>query len=120
MKNSIIGTVYIANNVNLIFNTYAFLFLKLLLIIFVLLDSFYHARRVSKTTRIVDRKGSEICFARNTQNYNGAKMIDLWNVKKLMTARTKMEVGKSRTKGLWLDVIEFRTTAPYLIFSLLN
>ena len=44
MKNSI----YIYNNVNLIFITYTFLFFKLLQIIFMLLDSFDHARQVSK------------------------------------------------------------------------
>ena len=31
-------------------------------------------------------------------NHNGAKMVDVWNVNKLTEARTKMEVGKSRTK----------------------
>ena len=64
MKNSI--NIY--DNVNLIFNTYTFLFLKLLLIILLLLDSFYVARRVSKTAWIVEMEmeGSEICFARNT------------------------------------------------------
>ena len=32
-------------------------------------------------------------------NQNGAKMVDLWNVNKLTEARTKMEVGKLRTKA---------------------
>ena len=44
------------------FNTFKFLFLKLLLVIFMLLGSFYHARRVSNTPWMVDGKGSEICF----------------------------------------------------------
>ena len=33
-------------------------------------------------------------------NHNGAKMGDVWNVNKLTEARTKMEVGKLRTKAL--------------------
>ena len=32
-------------------------------------------------------------------NYNGTKMVDAWNVNKLTEARTKMEVGKLRTKA---------------------
>ena len=36
--------------------------------------------------------------ARNTQNHNGAKMIDLWNASKLTATNTKMAVGlKSRS-----------------------
>ena len=36
--------------------------------------------------------------ARNTQNHNGAKMIDLWNANKLTATKTKMAVGlKSRS-----------------------
>ena len=49
MKNSI----NTSNNVNLIFNTYTFLFFKLLLRIFILLDSFDHGRQVSKTAWLV-------------------------------------------------------------------
>ena len=72
-------SINIYDNVNLIVNTYTFLFSKLLLIIFMLLDSFYHARRVSKTAWMdeMEMEGSEICFARNTLNHNGAKMIDM-------------------------------------------
>ena len=64
MKNSI--NIY--DNVNLIFNTYTFLFLKLLLTIFMLFDDFYYTRRVSKTAWMVEMEmeGSEICFTRNT------------------------------------------------------
>ena len=32
-------------------------------------------------------------------NHNDPKMVDIWNVKKLTEARTKMEVGKLRTKA---------------------
>ena len=32
-------------------------------------------------------------------NHNNPKMVDVWNVKKLTEARTKMEVGKLRTKA---------------------
>ena len=36
--------------------------------------------------------------ARNTQNHNGAEMIDLWNANKLTATNTKMAVGlKSRS-----------------------
>ena len=31
-------------------------------------------------------------------NHNGAKMVDVWNVKKLTEIRTKMEIGKLRTR----------------------
>ena len=46
--------INIYDNVNLIFNTYTFLFLKLLLTIFMLFDDFYYARRVSKTAWMVE------------------------------------------------------------------
>ena len=32
-------------------------------------------------------------------NHNGSKMVDVWNVNKLTEVRTKMEVGKLRTKA---------------------
>ena len=31
-------------------------------------------------------------------NHNGINMVDVWNVNKLTTARTKMEVGKLRIR----------------------
>ena len=55
--------IYIYNNFNLIFNTYAFLFFKLLLILFVLLSSFDHAtdaRRVSEMVWMVEMKMERI------------------------------------------------------------
>ena len=55
MKNAIIRTIYITVFIKFLILTY-FFFLKLLLIIFVLLDSFYHynARPVDKTLESVD------------------------------------------------------------------
>ena len=61
MKKIIIGTtklmkssINISNNINLIVNTYTVLFFKLLLRAFMLLDSFGHSRRASKTALMVD------------------------------------------------------------------
>ena len=31
-------------------------------------------------------------------NYNGANIVDVWNANKITDARTKMEVGKLRTR----------------------
>ena len=40
----------------------------------------------------------------NFVNHNGTKMVDIWNVNKHTEARTKMEVGKLRTKtAQWLS-----------------
>ena len=71
------------------FSTYTFLFFKLLLIIFMLLGSFDHARRVGKTLWMVEMEGmgriwNLLCS--KYVNHNGAKMIDLWNVNKLTAA----------------------------------
>ena len=67
---------------------------------FMLLDSFYPARRVSNTSWMVEMEmeASEICFARNTQNHNGAKMIEI-ECQQTYRANTKMKAGKSWTKG---------------------
>ena len=48
------SSINISNNINLIVNTYTVLFFKLLLRVFMLLDSFGHSRRASKTALMVD------------------------------------------------------------------
>ena len=97
MKNSI----NISNNVNLILNTYKCFFLKLLLRIFNVVRQLRpcNARQASKRKEMerfwnLQRNLQRLKFV----NHNGAKMVDVWNVNKLTKARTKMEVGKLRTR----------------------
>ena len=92
LKNS----VNIFNNVNLINDTYKYFFFKLLLRIF---DAVWQLR-LSTMQHELSNQGK--C---GNVNYNGSKMIDRWNVNKLTAARTKMEVGKLRTRvAQWLEV----------------
>ena len=95
MKNPI--NIY--DNVNLIFNTYTFLYLKLLLIIFMLLDRVFHARRLSKAAWMVEINGNgRIWNLLEIRKTIMAPKLLILNVHKLTAASTKMEVGKSRTK----------------------
>ena len=59
----------IYDKVNLIFNTYTFLFFESAADNLYVVGQLYHARRVSKTAWMVaemEMEGSEICFAPNT------------------------------------------------------
>ena len=103
MKNTIIP-----NNVNLIVNTYrSHFFLNCYWEPSMLSDSFDHAMQDESARQ----DSVEMEKFRNLQlskfiNHNDAKMVDacVWNVTRLTEARTKMEVGKLRTRGAqWLS-----------------
>ena len=79
--------IYLATNVNLILNTYRSLFFKLLLRTFDVVRQLRpcHARLLDSSAR-QDSVGMERFW--NLQhskfvNHNGAKMVAVWNVKKL-------------------------------------
>ena len=67
-----------------------------------LFDIFDHAGRVSKTAWKWKGSGSYIYIysLQNSKlvNYNGTNIVDVGNANKITDARTKMEVGKLRTR----------------------
>ena len=93
--------IYLGNSVHLILNTYRFLFFKLLLRTFNVVQQLQpcHARRVCKKDSVEMESFWNLQHSKFV-NHNGAKMVDVWNVNKLTEAWTKMEVAKLWTKSV--------------------
>ena len=92
------NSINIFNNVNVVLNTYKYLFLKLLLGYSMWLDSYDHGRRVSKTA--LKWKGYRTVLwnlyrskPMGTREIGGVSLQKklYGNVNKLATTRTKME-----------------------------
>ena len=84
--------IYLANNVHLVLNTYRCLFFS---------NCYWEPSMLFDSVemeRFWNLQHSKFV------NDNGTKMVDIWNVNKLADTRTKMEVGKLRTKtAQWLS-----------------
>ena len=96
MKNSI----NITNNVNLILSIYKCLFSSCCWEFLALCST---ALTISKTIKTSQQESVQVEMIRSLQclmfvNHNGTKRIDIWNVNKLTTRRTKMEVCQLRTR----------------------
>ena len=93
--------IYLGKSVHLILNTYRFLFFKLLLRTFNVVQQLQpcHARQVCKKDRVEMERFWNLQHSKFV-NHNGAKMVDIWNVNKLTEAWTKMEVAKLWTKAV--------------------
>ena len=90
MKN----TVNVSKNVNLILNTYRCIFLKTATEEHsMLIDRFLRQRGNGKVLESALRHSKLV-------NHNDAKIVEVWNVKKLSETRTKMEVSKLPTKAV--------------------
>ena len=96
---------YISHNVNLILNTYRCPFfqtatenLRCCSTASTMPCKTSQHTSVSKTRQ---RGNGKVLESAALVNHNGDKMVDVcvWNVNKLTEARTKMEVGKLRTKA---------------------
>ena len=88
------NSINISNNVNLILNTYRCL--KLLHRIFDVAQQLRPCKTSHKDS--VEMKRLWNLQRSKFGNHNRAKMVDVWNVNKLTDERTKMEVGKLRTR----------------------